>query len=373
MSRKPAQPPRMNQFSFEFDASHEPDPPAAPKAATPVKVSKAPVPEQAAQPAPASMVAPPAEALPTLEAMAQRLEQDPDYRVLRRLVPILDFGAAAPEPGSGDVPPVLKRVLVLDTETTGLSHAADRIIELAMLFVDVDTATGLPVGPVACFEGFEDPGMPIPEVARQVTGITDEMVKGHRLDDAAVQSMVDQAELIVAHNAGFDRPFVESRFPVFAGKAWACSFMDIDWKALGAGSSKLGALALDHGWFYDAHRALVDCHALLQVLTRPLGTSTVTGLSRLIDAGSQSSFKLRATGAPFESKDLLKARGYRWDAEGRVWYCSLPSDERLEAELEWLKAEVYGRRQARVQVEALDSRVRYSARTGVASERPLPS
>ena len=147
MSRKPAQPPRMNQFSFEFDANPEPDPPVAPRAATPVKVSKAPIPEQAAQPAQAPLAAPPADPLPTLEAMAQRLEQDPDYRVLRRLVPILDFGAGSSGTGKDGASPTVKRVLVLDTETTGLSHAADRIIELAMLFVDVDTATGLPVGP----------------------------------------------------------------------------------------------------------------------------------------------------------------------------------------------------------------------------------
>jgi DNA polymerase-3 subunit epsilon len=329
----------MQQFSFEFD------------------------PPRPAQPAATPPTAPAAE--PSLEAMAQRLEQHPDFRVLRRLVPILDFGPAA-SPTTAR-----QRVLVLDTETTGLSHPTDRIIELAMLLVEVDTACGLPVGPVACFEGFEDPGMPIPPVAREVTGITDEMVKGHRLDDPQVEAMVAQADLIVAHNAGFDRPFVEARFPCFAGKAWACSFMDIDWKAAGAGSSKLSALANDQGWFYDAHRALVDCHALLHVLAKPVGKSATTGLSQLIAAASRPSFKLRATGSPFESKDKLKGRGYRWDADAKVWTCTLASQEQLDAELAWLKAEVYGRRAARLEIEVLDSLVRYSARRGEAADRSL--
>lgn len=329
----------MQQFSFEFD------------------------PPRPAQPAATPPTAPAAE--PSLEAMAQRLEQHPDFRVLRRLVPILDFGPAA-SPTTAR-----QRVLVLDTETTGLSHPTDRIIELAMLLVEVDTACGLPVGPVACFEGFEDPGMPIPPVAREVTGITDEMVKGHRLDDPQVEAMVAQADLIVAHNAGFDRPFVEARFPCFAGKAWACSFMDIDWKAAGAGSSKLSALANDQGWFYDAHRALVDCHALLHVLAKPVGKSATTGLSQLIAAASRPSFKLRATGSPFESKDKLKGRGYRWDADAKVWTCTLASQEQLDAELAWLKAEVYGRRTARLEIEVLDSLVRYSARRGEAADRSL--
>ncbi len=332
----------MNQSSFEFEPPSPPPPPAFPTAK-------------------------PQQPVISLEAMAQRLEEDPDYRVLRRLVPIIDFG---PAPTSSEAPPIA-RVLVLDTETTGLSHQADKIIELAMLLVQVDTASGLPLGPVEIFEGFEDPGMPIPAVAQEVTGISDDMVAGQRLDDAQVEAMVARADLIVAHNAGFDRPFVEARFPCFAVKAWACSFADIDWKAAGAGSAKLSALAQDQGWFYDAHRARVDCHALLQVLTMPVGTGSATGLSQLMAAASRPSFKLRATGSPFESKDALKGRGYRWDADAKVWYCTLPDDGRLEAELEWLKAEVYGRRSAHVEIEALDSHVRYSARPGGVSQRGL--
>lgn len=335
----------MNQFSFEFDT---------PRPAEPARVD----------PAPPSRG-------PTLEQMAQQLEQSADFRVLRRLVPITDFGPAPTAPQAGPSSPGFQRVLVLDTETTGLSHQADKIIELAMLLVQVDLASGLPFGPVELFEGFEDPGMPIPAVARQVTGISDDMVQGHRLDDPQVEAMVSRADLVVAHNAGFDRPFVEARFPGFAAKAWACSFADIDWKAAGAGSSKLSALAQDHGWFYDAHRAQVDCHALLQVLSRPVGTALTTGLGQLIAIASRPSFKLRATGSPFESKDQLKGRGYRWDGDAKVWFCNLTDQARLDAELEWLKAEVYGRRNARVEIEVLDGLVRYSARPGTVEHRGL--
>mgnify|MGYP006206702539 FL=1 len=188
-----------------------------------------------------------------------------------------------------------------------------------------------------------------------------------------MQALIDRADLVVAHNAGFDRPFVEARFPGFAHKRWACSFADIDWKALGAESAKLSALAQDQGWFYDAHRALVDCHALLQVLAQPVVPGEASGLARLMAAAAQPSFKLRATGSPFESKDQLKGRGYRWDAEAKVWFCTLSDAARLDEELAWLKAEVYGRRSARVEIEALDSLVRYSARPGQVSQQALPS
>jgi DNA polymerase-3 subunit epsilon len=261
-------------------------------------------------------------------------------------------------------------VIVLDTETTGLDSQTEKVIELAMLSVLVDTATGLPVGPVTIFESFEDPGKPIPAQITEITGINDSMVKGLRINDAAVKALVEQADLVVAHNAGFDRPFVEARWPVFANPNWACSFQGIDWKKEGSGSAKLEFLASERGWFYDAHRAQVDCHALLQVLSSPLADGQ-TGLARLLAGAGQTRYKLRATGAPFEVKDKLKARGYRWDGEGRVWWCSLASDALLDAECAWLRAEVYGRRSAFVQLEAMDSRVQFSSRLGQVSERAV--
>jgi DNA polymerase-3 subunit epsilon len=296
------------------------------------------------------------------EAMAQALSQHPDFRVLRRLQPRTDYG-----PVSGQA---TQRVIVLDTETTGLDARNEKVIELAMLSVLVDTATGQPVGPVTLYESFEDPGKPIPPQITEITGIDDSMVQGQHIDDAAVTALVEQADLIVAHNAGFDRPFVEARWPVFARKAWNCSFAGIDWKKEGSGSAKLEFLASERGWFYDAHRAQVDCHALLQVLSSPLSDGQ-TGLSRLLNGAGQTRYKLRATGAPFEAKDKLKSRGYRWDGEGRVWWCSLASDDLLAAECTWLRAEVYGQRSARVQLEAMDSLVQFSSRAGLVTERAV--
>ena len=335
----------MTQFSFEFDA--------------PAPVER---PSNAGETAPQAL---------SIEQMARLLEQHADYRVLRRLVPCLDYGPSPHDAGAAVDASRVQHVLVLDTETTGLSHQADKIIELAMLLVPVDTATGRPFGPVDIFEGFEDPGLPIPAVAQEITGISDAMVQGQRLDDATVAAMVARADLIVAHNAGFDRPFVEARFPGFAAKPWACSFMDIAWKAAGAGSSKLSALANDQGWFYDAHRAQVDCHALLQVLSQPVGDNDTTGLSQLIHAAGQPSYKVRATGSPFETKDKLKSRGYRWDAEAKVWSCRVGSDALLASELEWLTAEVYGHRRPQAEVEALDALTRYSIRSGEAASQRL--
>ena len=301
------------------------------------------------------------------DEMADKLSAHPDFKVKRRLVPILDFG-----PGSGAP---TKRVLILDTETTGLDWRAENIIELAMLSVAVDMQTGQPVGVVEVYEDFEDPGRPIPAEIVKLTGITPQDVKGQKLNEAQIIDMVQRADLIVAHNAGFDRPFVENRLEVFEHKAWACSFAGINWKAQGLGSAKLEFLCSELGWFYDAHRAQVDCHALLRVLSSPLKAQPddmpFTGLQQLFKSAEQARTVVKAFGSPFETKDKLKARGYRWDAEAKVWFTAVKSAEALEAEADWLKSQVYGGRAARIGLETQDALVQFSSRSGKSGDRAL--
>ena len=299
---------------------------------------------------------------PDAEAMAKMLDAHPDFRVLRRLVPRLEFPLA-----SGPV----ATLLLLDTETTGLNAARDKVVELALLRVKVDLLTGQPVGAVQVYDGLEDPGMPMPDEIIAITGITDDMLRGQRLDDAEVQRMLEGVDLVLAHNAGFDRPFVESRLPQFAALNWACSFADIDWRQEGRGSAKLTSLAYDLGFFYDAHRAEMDCHALLAVLMASLKTTLASGLSRLIESVLTLSFRLQATNAPFDAKDLLKARGYRWDGAQKVWHTRLGDASALTLECEWLKSAVYAGRSSRVQVEELDAKTKYSARPGQVGWREL--
>lgn len=322
------------------------------------KKPKAPAPKPLPVPSPPM----PPDAEP--EAWARALDAHPDYRVLRRLTPRLDWP---------DNPAALRlRVVVLDTETTGLDPAKDKIIELAMLRCEVDLATGMPVGRVEVFDELEDPGMPIPAEVQALTGIRDADVAGKRLDMQRVADMLDGVDLVIAHNAGFDRPFCEVRCAHFEDIAWACSIADIDWKAQGRSSQKLESLAQDLGLFYSAHRADMDCHALLAVLTAPLPKDpSGNALATLIAASRQAAYRLSATGAPFESKDRLKARGYRWNGEQRVWQTRIGSDAALEAELQWLRAQVYGTRQASVALEQTDALVRYSSRSGDFSERSL--
>jgi DNA polymerase-3 subunit epsilon len=60
-----------------------------------------------------------------LAAMAEALGRSADYRVLRRLVPRTEFASTSGQ--------ATKTGILLDTETTGLDHSKDEIIELGMV------------------------------------------------------------------------------------------------------------------------------------------------------------------------------------------------------------------------------------------------
>jgi len=290
-----------------------------------------------------------------LEAMARRLESSDDYRVLRRFVPPGRY-----HEGDGSE---TARALVVDVETTGLDSVSDRIIEFCGVPLEFEKESGRILGVGEAVTFLEDPGRPIPAEITKLTGITDEMVAGKRIDDAAVASVADGAGLIIAHNAAFDRPFVDQRLPAFRDKHWACSRNEVPWKAFGVSSGALEFLMMKQcGLFFDGHRADIDCLALIHLLQQPLADGTLP-FKLLLESARTPSYRLWALNSPYETKDALKQRRYRWSAgEGgspKSWYREVKASE-LEAEEAWLREAVYGGREG-WKAERLDARSRYAA------------
>lgn len=283
-----------------------------------------------------------------LEQAAARLEAHPDYRVLRRL---------EPDPRSAEAGPRFRRALYVDVETTGVDATRDRIIELAMVLFGYD-AEGRVTGVEERFDQLEDPGRPIPPEITALTGIRDEDVEGRRIDEGRVLDLVTRADLVVAHNAAFDRAFLEPRLSVFAEQPWACSANDVPWRAVGMESRKLEFLAYRAGVFYDGHRAENDCLAGVHVLAQDLPALGGTAMAALLQAARRTDVLFRAVGSPFETKDLLKARGYRWRADAKVWWRHVPADQ-ADAERTWLAQEIYRGRSRAEEVEVTAYR-RYS-------------
>lgn len=290
-----------------------------------------------------------------LETLAQTLTATGDYRIVRRLKP---RARTIPPPGT----PV-RFGLMVDVETTGLDPQRDEIIELAMtpFTYGLDgTVFSVEEG----FQGLRQPSEPISPEITAITGITNEMVAGQVIDPAEVARFAAPASLVIAHNAAFDRCFLERFSDVFSAKPWACSLSQIDWAAEGFEGAKLAYLAQAAGFFYDRHRAAHDCLATIELLAMRLPRSDVTSLSQLLDGARTVTMRIWAENSPFDLKDILKARGYRWNGDPgprpRAWYIDVPEAQH-EAEVQFLRTEIY-RRKVDPLVHKIDAYNRFSNR-----------
>ena len=158
--------------------------------------------------------------------------------------------------------------VVLDVETTGFSPYYDEIIELGMVLFTI----GLPrikITTIDQYSGLRQPGCKIHPRASLVNGITMSMVQGKSLDLERVESILEQAQLIIAHNAAFDKSFTERLIPSVLGKPWYCSMRGIDWYGRGFYSKSLPYLLREHSIAVQrAHRAQDDAMACLKLISQ---------------------------------------------------------------------------------------------------------
>jgi DNA polymerase-3 subunit epsilon len=95
--------------------------------------------------------------------------------------------------------------VVLDLETTGGSPANDRITEVGAVKVRGGEVLGT-------FHTLVDPEVPIPPLISALTGITDRMVAGAEPIEVVLPCLLEflGGAVLVAHNASFDRRFVQA-------------------------------------------------------------------------------------------------------------------------------------------------------------------
>jgi len=291
-----------------------------------------------------------------LSAMVAALTASGRYRVLQRLDPRPFI-----EPPDGSE---TRLGLFLDVETTGLDPSRDEIIELAMVPFTY-SLDGRIFEIRDAFQKLRDPGRSIPPEITAMTGITDEMVAGQIIDPAEVVAFASGAALVVAHNAAFDRRFAERLSELFATKPWACSMTQIDWGAEGYEGTKLAYLTMEAGFFYDRHRAKDDCIAAIELLAASLPKAGVPAMARLLERARRPNWRIWAENAPYDLKDQLKARGYRWNGDStrnpRAWYIDVDNDAR-EQELSYLRTHVY-QREANLVARKITAYERFSDRS----------
>ncbi|MHC5227497.1 PolC-type DNA polymerase III [Enterococcus sp. LJL99] len=97
--------------------------------------------------------------------------------------------------------------VVFDVETTGLSAVYDTIIELAAVKMHKGNI-------IETFEQFIDPGHPLSQTTINLTGITDEMVRGSKSEEEVLTMFKEfsKGTILVAHNASFDMGFLNTSY-----------------------------------------------------------------------------------------------------------------------------------------------------------------
>ncbi|MHC5373892.1 PolC-type DNA polymerase III [Enterococcus sp. LJL120] len=151
--------------------------------------------------------------------------------------------------------------VVFDVETTGLSAVYDTIIELAAVKMHKGNV-------LETFEQFIDPGHPLSQTTINLTGITDEMVRGSKSEEEVLRLFMEFSKdtILVAHNASFDMGFLNTSYgkyeipeaenPVIDTLELA-RYLYPDFKRFGLGvlSKKFGVNLEQH------HRAVYDAEA----------------------------------------------------------------------------------------------------------------
>ncbi len=171
--------------------------------------------------------------------------------------------------------------IFLDTETTGDQPHRDRIIELSAIKVRGEEI-------LESFDELIDPEMKLPEICEQVSGITQDMVRGKpkfgQVVDRFLEFLGD--DIIVAHNADFDRQFVNHEL-MMAGKPTLSNAQFCTWRLSKRILPKMERYSLEFLADYygidkgEAHRALDDTKTAWQFFRKMVGMMRQKDLANL--------------------------------------------------------------------------------------------
>ena len=234
---------------------------------------------------------------------------DPAPAELPRPAP-LSLPACAGRPARA-LPRVPETLLILDTETTGLSTLQGQCIEVGAILFHVPHRAVL-----------TQVSFLMPCAGNAAEGINGIPAAVTRLEQpwqdalACFRSMVGACEALVAHNVAFDRQwFGLGPLPVL-DRPWICSMEDIHWPAERQlrSTPSVRDLALAYGVpVWAAHRALTDCIYLAQVFER------CVDLEALLQAALEPRSLYRAE-LPYAERHRALEAGFRWnEAVPRAW------------------------------------------------------
>ena len=247
---------------------------------------------------------------------------------------------------SPDQPRIGAIGIVFDTETTGLSDS-DKVFEVGAVVFEFDLETLEIYKALDTINDRWDPEKEMHPDASAVTGVTNEDLKGlkPRFRERIV-SWIQQADIIVCHNASFDRPRLEELFPgELEDIAFLCTYADLPPVPRRKVSRSLPFLCYEFGGFYitEGHGALVDAFATFAMLNAsfPDQDSGRTLFQESMAIAEEPFIRVAAPGVPYKYKDDLREAGLRWLPKFSMWGAVLRPDM-AEATLGRIKEAIGG-------------------------------
>ncbi len=204
-----------------------------------------------------------------------------------------------------------ENILILDTETTGLDNANDDCLEVGSILFNIKSRS------VLAQQSFL---LPVENNnAEKINNIPAEITRLRQPLFEAIkyfESLVEVSDVIVAHNAEFDRKWFGLKKLPQIEKQWICSMDDITWPSDRQLKTRPSVrdLALAYGVpVWNAHRALTDCIYLAEVFKR------CVELEKLLIRALEPKVLIRAE-ISYDQRHLAKNAGFRWnDAIKGAW------------------------------------------------------
>ena len=161
------------------------------------------------------------------------------------------------------------KVLILDTETTGLDKfGPTEVVEIGMIKAYVNT-DGTIYHATPYIEQ-QYPQVEFQPEASKVNGLSKELLLGKEFNLKKIVKLIQWADYVVCHNSKFDRGQIAKIIPksILDDTIWLCSWRDIPWLEYGAQREKLEMLCQMYDIGYHSHMGLSDCAAVGTLLQK---------------------------------------------------------------------------------------------------------
>lgn len=218
------------------------------------------------------------------------------------------------------------KVLIVDTETTGLDENIDEVLEIGMLLFE---SNNYKILHMENFFRVDVAGIETSDKTRQLTGILDWMLEKLGTEDStiaeSVLKMFGAADIAMAHNAQFDRKFL-LKFLLQAdvtkaeigqsARPWIDTYTALPFRLPSMSMDSLrSSLNLSN---LGAHRAMIDCLNLFEIVRMCEWEGIIerhaSPVRTLVAKISYDAMNAMA------EEDKPKSHGFKWDPQSKTWF-----------------------------------------------------